>query len=263
VSPWAKIDDGLDEHPKVDALLENDELEALAAIGLWALTIANASRRGTNGAVSPRTLTKLAPEHGPRLAEILAGAGLYDVADTGYAIHDFLDYNPSAKDRAKVSEARSAAGRRGAEAKWAAGKTSGKTSGNLPDKVDGGGQMAKHAPVPDPYPTRPEGYSPAVPAVVGRAIANGEERQDSLARLAQDVVGVLQRGIDGLQTDERCKAPTVAAVVEALTSHPVSSDTAMATALEARSIAQSQNRAPNIVALFRQRLAGASIGQAA
>lgn len=70
--------------------------------------------------------------------------------------------------------------------------------------------------------------------------------------LATEVCGILQRGVDGLTTDEPCKRPTPAAVARAI--GDATEMQAKSAAIEARSIAQSQNRAPNIVALFAQRL---------
>lgn len=75
---------------------------------------------------------------------------------------------------------------------------------------------------------------------------------DERQALADHVVGVLERGIDSLTTDEPCKRPTRAAVLAVLGSS--SKVAAIAAATEARSIAQSQNRAPNIVALFAAKL---------
>ena len=103
---WVRLDDGLDEHAKTDALYEQasnepiteapDELRALAAVGLLALTLANCGRRGTDGFVNGRTLRRLAPVHGAELGSLLREAGFYDDAEGGSQIHDFLDYNPSA-----------------------------------------------------------------------------------------------------------------------------------------------------------------------
>lgn len=78
------------------------------------------------------------------------------------------------------------------------------------------------------------------------------DRTERPKDLADEVVGILQRGIDGLTGDEPCKRPTRAAVIAAL--GDATELQAKAAAIEARSIAQSQNRAPNIVALFAQKL---------
>lgn len=110
---WARLDDRLDEHDKVEALLERDELEGLAALGLWVLTLTTSARRLTEGRVSDRVIRGLAPEHGQRLAQTLCDLGLYDKADTGWVLHDYLDYNPSRTEVLKRREERAESGRRG------------------------------------------------------------------------------------------------------------------------------------------------------
>jgi hypothetical protein len=71
--------------------------------------------------------------------------------------------------------------------------------------------------------------------------------------LADHVVGILERGIDSIPTDEGMKRPTRAAVLKAIEGHHP--DRVMWAATATRSIAQSQGRAPNIVGLFAQQLA--------
>lgn len=75
---------------------------------------------------------------------------------------------------------------------------------------------------------------------------------DERRALADHVRGILQRGVDGLTTDEYCKPVGRGAVIAAIGDAPW--ELAEAAAIEARSIAQSQNRAPNIVALFAAKL---------
>lgn len=79
-----------------------------------------------------------------------------------------------------------------------------------------------------------------------------------LMETAAHVRGVLQRGIDGLTTEEPCRAPTTVGILAALEQFPVDAQAARLIAVEVRSIAQSQNRAPNITALYAQRLEAAA-----
>ncbi|PTL55783.1 hypothetical protein [Paraconexibacter algicola] len=81
--------------------------------------------------------------------------------------------------------------------------------------------------------------------------------------LAEHVAGVLQRGVDSIPTDERCRPATPAAVLAVLDEHRPPRDVALAVAIETRSIVQSQNRAPNVVGLYAQKLAKAINGGAA
>lgn len=126
---WAKVDDGLDEHPKVEALfdghvelgmLEGDalqELAALAAVGLWTLSLANSSRRLTNGRVTKRVLRAIAPATHQLLADQLVGVGMFDPDPTTGAvmIHDYLDHNPSRDKVLEQRETRAEAGRLGGQ----------------------------------------------------------------------------------------------------------------------------------------------------
>lgn len=100
---------------------------------------------------------------------------------------------------------------------------------------------------PSPYPSSKAKDSPVV---VGRAPA-AEGLQPSLA---EKVVGVLQRGIDGLTTDAGCKRPSVQGVDALLAEVDADELLALSVATEVRSIAQSQNRAPNLEALYGQKL---------
>lgn len=79
-----------------------------------------------------------------------------------------------------------------------------------------------------------------------------------LEKLASHIRGILQRGIDGLTGDEPAKRPTTAAILQALAEARCDERTAVAAAIEARQIAAAQNRAPNIAALYRIRLAEAT-----
>lgn len=350
---WARIDDGLDEHPKVDSMLDSSEIEALAAVGLWVLTLANSSRRGTDGHVTPRTLTRIAPEHGPRLAEALEAAGLYDRADVGYDIHDFLDYNPSAKvargKQERISEVRAEAGRKGAEEKWRReaikqaerqavasrlGVTAGEVvmsaceycataikvdwsdekrvrfldedgratpeldhvqpvsqggqndpdnlvlaclpcnrskCGNTPDEWpgnpsgNGAGNLPDGKPAPDPTrpdPSRP-GPSPSPAHAHASPVAGAATGTGSLPVIAGEIASFLQRTVDGLTGEDYCRPVSPAAVLDVLVAYPASPEVVWAIAQDARGTAQSQNKAPNIVGLFKRKLAAVSIGAVA
>ena len=113
------------------------------------------------------------------------------------------------------------------------------------------GSESSQRPVPDP--TRPDPAGISSPAVLQSWV-------DACGRPTQDfptyIVGILQRGINGIEpdNDEHMKAPTRAAIVAALEETGATQDIAMAVAIESRSTAQSQNRAPNIAALYRQQL---------
>lgn len=158
---WARLDDGLGDHPKVLDVIETlDEMVGAAAMGLWSLGLAYAHRTmrtaKTPGFIPrsyPRTIRVPAS-----LGDKLCDAGLWEYADGGWIIHDFGDYLPSEKLRAKRAEA----GRRGAEARWAkknAGQDPEETGragsdGNLPSNANGKNGNACPEPEPEPEPKK-------------------------------------------------------------------------------------------------------------
>jgi len=88
--PWGRIDDSLYDHPKLDALGRH----RLPAIGLHALALSWCNRWLTDGHVPAERVRKLGGTRA--LAEVLVTAGLWEPSESGYRIHDFLDYNESA-----------------------------------------------------------------------------------------------------------------------------------------------------------------------
>lgn len=126
--PWARIDDAFDDHPKVLALLDNDQ--GGAAVGLWTLCLTWAHRNTRKKGKIPGRLPASLPRRylGPparELAALLVNEELWEARDDGWQIHDFDQYLPTEE----TSAARAAAGRKGAEARWA--KRAGR-DGNLP-----------------------------------------------------------------------------------------------------------------------------------
>lgn len=116
---WGRHDDEFDEHPKVLAVLEeNDEPDAAAALAIWVLSFSyvnrNRRRGKTPGFVPSGLPRRYLGSLGRRGAEILVKHRLWDAVDGGWVFHDYDDYLPSAKTREK----RAAAGRKGAAARW-------------------------------------------------------------------------------------------------------------------------------------------------
>jgi len=155
---WGKIDDMFDEHPKVLAILDEEEpVDAFAAITLWTLCFTwaqrNTRRRGKTPGLLPSGLPRRQiGQYGRTAAAILVKHGLWDEApDGGWMIHDFADYLPTAETRA----ARSEAGKRGAEARW--GKRQ-QPDGNLPSQ--NGNRPSEDGNLPSPSQTgdsKPDG----------------------------------------------------------------------------------------------------------
>lgn len=106
---WVKLDDKVASHAKTIAA-------GNAAFGAWIRMIAWSCSHLTDGVVSTAvSRTMASPAELKRLVEV----GLLDRSEAGYAIHDFLDWNPSAAEvmakLEELSEKRREAGRRGGQ----------------------------------------------------------------------------------------------------------------------------------------------------
>lgn len=139
--PWARIDDGFDDHPKVLALLEHDD--GAAALGLWTLCFTWANRNTRKKGKVPGHLPASLPRRylgvlGRDAAKLLVDVGLWDpdLDDGGWRIHDFAQHLPTAE----TSSARAEAGKRGAAARWGKQGETPASDSKLPsgdDKPDG------------------------------------------------------------------------------------------------------------------------------
>lgn len=274
--PWVKLTDTFADHPKVDALLDDDELKGLAALGLWVLGLVRSGQQLTDGAITPRALQRLAPEHARALTEALVRHGLLDQTSDGYQIHGYLEHNPLAADvldRRRRDAERKARERAVGTTAAASARTSQRTPPTAPADVPAESERTtsqvqtdvpaeSESPSVLPDPTRPDPNpktnSPGTANAGKRAQARGDRTtptSEDEVKLADEIRNILQRGVDGLTTTERVRAPTREGVLKALREHKPSPNDARALAIEVRAIAQSQNRAPNIVGLYTRRLA--------
>ena len=116
---WARIDDDFFFHPKVSALLRNEH--GWAALGFWIAGLSWAHKYTrkpgkTPGFLSEDDVVRMDPSMGCTFAGLLAKAGLWDLAEGGWMIHDFTEYLPSSA----MSSSRREAGRKGGKASGAA-----------------------------------------------------------------------------------------------------------------------------------------------
>lgn len=116
--PYGLISDDLYDHPKFVGL-------DLDAVGLWTLGLSYCCRHLTDGFIPAPMVDRLAAGSRRKasvLAASLVAQGLWEPAEGGWQIHDFHHHNRSGADvreqRKEVSEKRSAAGRKGARARW-------------------------------------------------------------------------------------------------------------------------------------------------
>jgi hypothetical protein len=106
--PWVKLDDSWYDNPKFL------DLEP-AAIGAWVLGLSYCARHLTDGALTRTALKRLVADCDD-LADDLVAAGLWDVTDDGWQVHDYLDYQPSAAEVKEARKKRQDAGRAGGQA---------------------------------------------------------------------------------------------------------------------------------------------------
>lgn len=99
---WARLDDGFWSHPKTMRLAE----VAPEAGFLHIRAISYATRHMTDGFLADSAVTALMPDQDRRekATQALVEEGLwYRNGNEGFAIHDFLDWNPS---KAQIMEKR-------------------------------------------------------------------------------------------------------------------------------------------------------------
>jgi len=116
--PWIKLDDEFAEHPKVEALGNE-------AFRLHLMALCYCGKHLTDGRIPRGWATRRASAD--VLAELEHG-GLWQPADDGWVIHDYLDYNPTREQALDLKEKRSTAGRKG-------GRSRGKTESQPPPEA--------------------------------------------------------------------------------------------------------------------------------
>ncbi|WP_288019020.1 hypothetical protein [Tepidiforma sp.] len=106
---WIRIDDRMPYHPKVVGL-------SAEAFRLYVASLCYAGGHETDGFVPASALPVLWGT--ARTAAELERAGLWDRADGGWSIHDYLDYNPSRSDLDDARRRRADAAAAAASARW-------------------------------------------------------------------------------------------------------------------------------------------------
>jgi hypothetical protein len=118
--PWFRMDDKAAFHAKV-LKAGNEAFGAFVRMGCWC------SGHLTDGNVPLETALIIANRD---TLERLCAIGFLETNGTDYVIHDYLQYNWSAEEveqrREEISDARSRAGKKGAESRWQNGKRDGK-----------------------------------------------------------------------------------------------------------------------------------------
>jgi hypothetical protein len=96
---WARLDDELIDHLKVFAAGKRIGANGPAiALGFYAVGLMWANKHLTDGFLPKTTVESFRHVKDPlAVADALVSAGLFDAVAGGFSIHDFKEYNPSAK----------------------------------------------------------------------------------------------------------------------------------------------------------------------
>lgn len=150
---WYKVDDKLHSHPKA-------RRAGLAAMGLWSLAGSHCMDYLTDGIVEAWFVESW-PD-GRRLADKLVTVGLWDEHPDGWAFHDWQKYQPTAEAVKEKRSARSEAGRKGAEKRWADKPIANGMANAIANECDS--DAPSPSPVPSPITTKtsksPSGNTP-------------------------------------------------------------------------------------------------------
>jgi len=280
---WARLDDLFDDNRKVKRTFRR----CPTAIAVYVMAITYCARHATDGVVDIDWLEERlpAPEARADVLAALTAGGLFEHLPAGdtrtveveartkhagahsvqlgplpedaYLVHDFLDYNPSSVE---VEARRAADAQRKRQTREERPRGRRADAARTPRAVHAESESpgpARPGPTrPDPRSSSPDvGSRVPAPAAAPARTVPPSPSEDERQRLAEQIRGLLQNGIDGLTSDDSLKRPTREAILATLAEHEPDPKLAMRVAIEVRSIAQSQDRAPNIAALYAKKLA--------
>ncbi len=200
---WLRVDDGMTEHRKVLGLPRKDRwtwLELLAYVA-----------RQNNGGHVPDGVCDVLRWVTPTFLKTCSNLGLLDENETGYAVHDWDDYNP--KDPTKTER----------QARWRAKKRE-SVDGDVDADVDGAVDAPRDVDVDPPAragargpsPTPPQELSTATAALHNGAAADQIERLRAAGWTPRQIDSALQvehgltlaiAHLDHAEADPTCKKP--------------------------------------------------------
>lgn len=137
---WVKVDDKAWSHPKFSRL-------SAPGVRLWLFAMCWCNQHETDGTISRADIKVIGGT--PRVASELVEAGLWVSTPTGWAVHDFLKYQPSHEQREK--DRVSAKDRAARSYERYAGSASEESRKNEDPA------FSLHAPRPDPIPNKENG----------------------------------------------------------------------------------------------------------
>lgn len=176
---WVRLADDFPDHPKVV------RAGPLAA-WLYVCGLSYANRYATDGFIPSAQVRRLADvPDSESLAERLVESGLWELAEDGFQIHDYRDYQPSADE---VKREREAAAKRQAEYRARRAEARNAARNGVSDaSLTRESQPSRATGAPEPGPARPGPVSnPGIDQIGAgnaRSRANGHtERRNSQAK---------------------------------------------------------------------------------
>lgn len=159
-----KIDDGFAEHPKVQAVSER-------AFKLHVTALCYCARNLTDGILDQRAVrvvSAIVDKPCARAVRELVDAGLWDEygADEGFAIRDYLEFNPTADEVKELKTQRREAGRRGGRKSGATRRGEASASKQTLEAL-ASSEMRSNSVEPRPVPSRTSKGFSREPAGVG------------------------------------------------------------------------------------------------
>lgn len=147
--PWVKIDEDFSDHPKIVAA-------GPLAMAMQVAAMCYCNKYLTDGYIPARQVPRLISLDGlpvtvEQVVKQLLDHRLWEVADGGYVIHDYADFQPSRDEALAEREAKRTAGRKGGKASaQARAKARGQAGASADGQAEG---QAKLKPVPVPQET--------------------------------------------------------------------------------------------------------------
>lgn len=158
---WAKLDDQLHGHRKIKRAWK-----CRPALGLHMMALSYSACYDLDGLVPEEFVEEKLPAKRERDAAVaaLVEAGLWEIVDDGWLVHDWDEYNGDAKTREAARAAKSEAGKKGAAARWKPMANDGTCHESAISETvaeDGSRGTGVQDPSPSPSPTTKSSVEPA------------------------------------------------------------------------------------------------------
>jgi hypothetical protein len=171
---WARLDENFPEHPKVLGLKDD-------AFRAHVRAICYSARLLTDGVILRAALPSIGAS--VKIANSLVTAGVWEAADGGYVIHDYLTYNPAREEvlanRQKKAEAGALGGRRSGDSRRSKTEADASSKGASKNEADASPSLRgllHYPPNPVPIPSPDD----SLRSSSLRASDDGEEEPDDL-----------------------------------------------------------------------------------